>query len=95
MKEEISDWTGSWPGNVTPQLLSEEKSVKPSILWDICISQKHFCICKERIFRLLDHQEGSLLHSDVVQSQEHFNDGALYEEKPWSGAIKNPVQHLR
>lgn len=92
--DERADLRLDWQLGMWPPAIIREKSVKLSPLWEISISQKHFCICKERTFRPLDHQEGILLHSDVVQSPEHFNNGALYDEESWSGTIKNPVQHL-
>lgn len=52
------DWQLTW--ECEPQQ-SGGKSVKPHALWNICISQKHFWICKERTFRPLDHPERSAL----------------------------------
>lgn len=69
------DWKLCW--ECGPQQSSGQKSVKPRMIRDNCITQKHFWICKERTFRPLDHQEGSLLNSDVVQSHENFSNGAL------------------
>ena len=56
MEGQISNWTGSCAGNVTPQQSFGEKIVNSSTPRNFCMSQKHFRICKERMSRPLDHK---------------------------------------
>lgn len=87
------DWQTCW--ECDPRNSHGEKTVNPCILRNICISQKHFWICKERTFRPLDRKEGCLPQCDGVQSNEHYNKQYPRMQRSLvQYAIDKPVQHL-